>query len=115
MSADPNSGEWKSVKGVTADKGPAGDVTPGHKTDIRSRWSDKNLYLLFICPYEQLYSKPDPSTTSETSRLWEWDVAEVFIGSDFQNIKHYTEFQVSPHGEWVDLDIDLNPTPRNHN
>jgi hypothetical protein len=35
-------------------------------------------------------------------------VAEVFIGSDFQNIRKYKEFEVSPKGEWVDLDIDLN-------
>jgi len=115
LTADPNSKEWKMVKGVTAERGPRGDMTPGHKTEIHSRWSDKNLYLLFICPYEQLYSKPNPSTTTETNRLWEWDVAEAFIGSDFENIKHYTEFQVSPHGEWVDLDIDRNPDPPNHN
>jgi len=115
LTADPNSNQWKAVKGVTATSGPRGDVTSGHRTEIRSRWTDKNLYLLFICPYEELYSKPNPSTTTETNRLWEWDVAEVFIGGDFQNIKHYTEYQVSPHGEWVDLDIDRNPDPPKHN
>ena len=115
LTADPNSKEWKSVQGVTAERGPRGDLTPGHKTEIRSLWSDNNLYLLFICHFEQLYLKPNPSTTTETARLWDWDVAEVFIGSDFQNIKRYREFQVSPHGEWVDLDIDRNPTPPNHN
>jgi cellulose/xylan binding protein with CBM9 domain len=114
LTADPDSGEWKQVKGVIATNGPRGDLTPGHRTEIRSRWTDKNLYLLFICPYEELYSKPDPSTTAETNKLWEWDVAEVFVGSDFQNIKRYTEFQVSPHGEWVDLDIDRGSTPFNH-
>jgi hypothetical protein len=34
-------------------------------------------------------------------------VAEVFIGSDFKDIKRYKEFEVSPQGEWIDLDIDL--------
>jgi len=34
------------------------------------------------------------------------DVAEVFIGTDFENIDRYRELQVSPQGEWVDLDID---------
>jgi len=115
LTADPNSSQWKAVKGVTATNGPRGDLTPGHRTEIRSRWTDKNLYVLFICPYEELYSKPNPSTTTETNKLWEWDVAEVFIGGDFQNIKHYTEYQVSPHGEWVDLDIDRNPDPPKHN
>ncbi|MGH9493974.1 MAG: sugar-binding protein, partial [Candidatus Sulfotelmatobacter sp.] len=41
------------------------------------------------------------------NKLWNWDVAEVFIGSDFDNIRRYKEFEVSPRGEWVDLDIDL--------
>jgi len=115
LTADPDSAEWKSVKGVIAENGPLGDPTPHHRTELRSRWSDKNLYLLFICPYEQLYSKPNPSTTTETNQLWNWDVAEAFIGSNFQDIKRYAEFQVSPHGEWVDLDIDRNPNPPNHN
>lgn len=114
LTADPNSGQWKKIKGVIATNGPRGDATPGHRTEIRSRWTDKNLYVLFICPYEELYSKPNPSTTTETSKLWDWDVAEVFIGADFQNIKHYTEYQVSPHGEWVDLDIDRGSNPPKH-
>ncbi len=115
LSADPNSNEWKGVKGVFADRGPRGDLTPGHRTEIRSRWTEKNLYLLFICPYEEFYLKSNPSTTTETNKLWEWDVSEVFIGTDFENIKRYTEFQVSPQGEWVDLDIDRGPDPPNHN
>jgi hypothetical protein len=65
------------------------------------------LYFLFICPYEQLNLKPDPKTETETNELWKWDVAEAFIGSDFKNIRRYKEFEVSPQGEWVDLDIDL--------
>src|SRR5262245_15057758 len=63
LTADPNSGEWKKIKGVIATKGPRGDLTPGHRTEIRSRWTDKNLYLLFSCPYEELYSKPDRKST----------------------------------------------------
>jgi hypothetical protein len=33
-------------------------------------------------------------------------VAEVFVGADFKNPRHYREYQVSPQSEWVDLDID---------
>jgi hypothetical protein len=33
--------------------------------------------------------------------------SEVFLGSDFQDIRRYKEFEVSPQGEWIDLDIDL--------
>jgi hypothetical protein len=62
---------------------------------------------LFVCPYEQLGLKPLPSRATKTFRLWDWDVAEVFIGSNFQNIRRYKEFEISPQGEWIDLDIDL--------
>jgi hypothetical protein len=106
LTADPSTKAWKGVHGVFADKGPMGQEEPGHRTEIRSRWTDDNLYFLFICPYEKLHLKPDPVTKAETNRLWEWDVAEVFIGSDFQHIRRYKEFEVSPQGEWVDLDID---------
>jgi Carbohydrate family 9 binding domain-like len=114
LTADPEAQSWKDVKGVFAEHGPKGELTPGHRTEIRSRWSDNNLYLLFVCPYQELYLKSKPSTTTETNKLWDWDVAEVFIGTDYQNIKHYTEFQVSPQGEWVDLDIDRNQSPPVH-
>lgn len=106
LTADPNAKAWKGVRGVFADKGPRGEPAPGHRTEIRSRWTDGNLYFLFICPYEKLHLKPDPVTDAETNHLWDWDVAEVFIGSDFQHIRRYKEFEVSPQGEWVDLDID---------
>lgn len=112
LTADPNSAQWKDVAGVFAENGPTGVPAVGHRTEIRSRWTDKNLYLLYTCPYKELYLKPNPSMTTETNRLWDWDVAEVFIGTDFQHIRQYKEFQVSPQGEWVDLDIDRdNPKP----
>ena len=114
LTADPNAPHWKNVKGVFADRGPQGDLTPEHRTEARSVWTEKNIYFLFICPYQELYAMPKLSTTTETDKLWEADVAELFIGSDFQNIKRYYEFQVSPRGEWVDLFIDRNPTPPNH-
>jgi hypothetical protein len=112
LTADPNAAPWKGVAGVIADKGPRGEAVPGHRTEIRSRWTAKNVYFLFTCPYESLYLKPDPAQKTETNRLWNWDVAEVFVGSDFQNIKRYKEFEISPQGEWVDLDIDRDkPVP----
>ena len=84
-----------------------GKVVPGYHTEVRTRWTKNNLYFLFICPYEQLHLKPGPDTRQETNQLWNWDVAEVFIGSDFADIQRYKEFEVSPQGGWVDLDVNL--------
>ncbi|MPY88215.1 MAG: hypothetical protein GEU99_09850 [Luteitalea sp.] len=112
LTADPASAFWKDAPVTIAANDRWNRPLPDHRTEIRSRWTDDNLYLLFVCPYEQLHLRPDPSTTTETNKLWEWDVAEAFIGADFDNIRRYKEFQVSPQGEWVDLDIDLDqPKP----
>lgn len=107
LSTDATSPFWRGASVVYADKAPFGQDQPRYRTEIRSRWTEKNLYFLFICPYEALNLKPSPSTSTETFQLWDWDVAEVFLGSDFENIRRYKEFEISPQGEWVDLDIDL--------
>ena len=104
---DPQSSFWRGVSPVFAERDNSGNPVPGHRTEIRSRWTAANLYFLFVCPYEQFNLKPDPKTDVETNQLWKWDVAETFIGSDFKNIRRYKEFEISPQGEWVDLDIDL--------
>ncbi len=106
LTADPNAAPWRGVKPTMATTDRYGKPVPGHATELRSRWTKDFLYILFVCPYEKLYLKPNPTTSEETNKLWDWDVAEAFIGSDFQNINRYKEFQVSPQGEWVDLDID---------
>ncbi|MFN7992299.1 MAG: carbohydrate-binding family 9-like protein [Bryobacteraceae bacterium] len=112
LTANPDAAEWNGVPGVAATKGPKGEAVPGHRTEIRSRWTRDNIYFLFVCPYQELHLKPNPSTTTETNHLWDWDVAEVFVGNDFKTITRYKEFEVSPQGEWVDLDIDrVHPLP----
>ncbi len=104
---DPKSGFWRDAPVVVARSDRQGNPVPGYQTEIRSRWTGTNLYFLFTCPYEKFYLKPNPDAKAETNELWKWDVAEVFIGSDFKNIRKYREFEVSPQSEWVDLDIDL--------
>ena len=107
--ADASAPEWAAVQqyAVTASKDTFGKPVNGLTTEIRSRWTHKNLYLLFTCPYDKLNLKKDPVTDEKTNKLWNWDVAEAFIGSNYLKISHYKEFQVSPRGEFVDLDIDL--------
>ena len=107
VSTDPSIAFWRAARPAYAEKSPLGEILSSYRTEVRTRWTKHNLYFLFVCPYDKLNLKPSPSTSTETFQLWDWDVAEVFIGSDFQNIRRYKEFEISPQGEWVDLDIDL--------
>jgi hypothetical protein len=107
LGTDPHSAFWLGAQPVYAELDVHGKIVPNHRTEVRSRWTKDNLYLLFVCPYEELYLKPTPNTVAETNELWNWDVAELFIGSDFRNIRRYREFELSPQGEWIDLDINL--------
>jgi len=107
LDTQPDSQFWREARPLTMDRENNGKRLRGDVVVVRSRWTTGNLYFLFQCPYDELYLKANPATATETNELWNWDVAEVFIGSDFQNIRRYKEFEVSPQGEWVDLDIDL--------
>ncbi len=106
VTEDPISEFWKSTAPIVANRNRNGELA-GVAMEVRSRWTPSYLYVLFICPYKELNLKPLPDTAKETNELWNWDVAELFIGSDFNDIKRYKEFEVSPQGEWVDLDINL--------
>ncbi len=104
---DPDSVFWQDAPRVIMTGNGYGIEVPGYRTEVRSRWTDKNLYFLFLCPYEQLHLRPDPSVTAKTNGLWNWDVAEAFIGSTHDPIHRYKEFELSPQQEWLDLDINL--------
>ena len=107
LQLEPASDFWKASPPVYLESDRFGKAVPGYRSEVRTRWTKNNLYFLFTCPYEELHLKPSPNTADETNELWNWDVAEVFIGSDFSDIQRYKEFEVSPQGEWVDLDINL--------
>lgn len=107
LDTNPASSFWRGSEVSYMQTNARGKPEPQYRTELRTRWTKRNLYILFTCPYEELNLKPNPTTSAETNELWNWDVAEAFIGSDFKNIRLYKEFELSPQGEWVDLDIDL--------
>ncbi len=105
--ANPKARHWKRAPVLRGAVNPMGEAAgPADAFDFKVQWTGDNLYFLFICPYDQLNLKPNPDAKNETNKLWEWDVTEIFVGADFDNINHYREYQVSPQAEWVDLDID---------
>ena len=106
LQTDPQSPDWRAAPRVTIAQDYLKQDVAGRPTEVRSRWSNGFLYLLFVCPFETLNLKPGANPAVETPSLWNWDVAEAFIGWDADRITRYKELQVSPQGEWVDLDID---------
>jgi hypothetical protein len=105
---------WKKAGSVTFQHDVNGDPLVDHRTTVRALWTSDTLWLLFACGYDdKLTIGPDAQSAKETNKLWEVsDVAEAFIAPNPDDITRYKEFQVSPAGQWVDLDI--NWTTKNH-
>ena len=107
LTLNPTDPFWDAARPVYLQVGIHGQPEMDYRTEVRSRWTEDAIYFLFSCPYEQLSVKPNPDTSKETYELWNWNVAEVFLGSDFKDIQRYKEFEVSPQNEWIDLDVNL--------
>ena len=108
---NPHSPFWQHASITHFNSDFYGHPAAAHSSKVMLQWTREHLYLLFLCPFEHLHLKPNPRLDVETYELWNWDVAEVFIGVESENIRHYAEFEVSPQGEWVDLDVDLDDPP----
>ena len=108
--AGPASAAWRKAPLVIAAQDRFGRPLPEARTEIRSLWTKENLYFLFTAKYETMYLRPEPQLDKETHGLWDFDVVEVFIGHDLERPHLYKEFEVSPRGEWVDLDVDKTKT-----
>ena len=78
---------------------------PARQTEVRALWTPAMFYLRFVCRYRELFVFQDSSASGRRDHLWDRDVAEVFLQPDPSRPRHYQEFEVSPNGMWVDLDI----------
>ena len=72
---------------------------------MRVLWSAQTLYLRFECRYRELYLFEDSDSNGRRDHLWDRDVAEAFLQPDPAREHYYREFEVSPNGMWIDLDI----------
>lgn len=80
---------------------------PALATRVRLLWSDRFLYLGYECPFSQLTVFEPAQPHKERFGLWERDVVEAFIGTDWENVRKYFEFEVAPNNEKLDLALDL--------
>jgi hypothetical protein len=75
------------------------------QTEVRLLWSEQDLYVRFCCHYRSINAHDGCDANGRRDFLWERDVAEVFLQPDRFGEKYYKEFEVSPNGQWLDLDI----------
>jgi alpha-galactosidase len=75
------------------------------QTEVRLLWTEKTLYLRFECRYRELFVFEDSDANGRQDHLWDRDVAEVFLQPDPSRPRYYREFEVSPNGMWIDLDV----------
>jgi hypothetical protein len=98
--------EWKSSEEVTFCADWQGkNPDPERQTSVRVLWTPQTLYLRFECRYRELFLFDDSDANGRRDQLWDRDVAEAFLQPDPSRARYYREFEVSPNGMWVDLDI----------
>jgi len=106
---------WQTTKPVTMEYASGNySARPEMTTTVRMLWSSNWLYLAFESPYSKLTVFDPQNAHAERYdmdrkgvSLWDRDVVEAFIASDPANLNRYTEFQVAPTNEKLDLILDL--------
>ncbi len=110
MEVPPEKGElpslldWEGVEPVAFCYDWRGEnEDPQRETRVQLLWSPDYLFMRFLCRYKNLYVFED--SNSRRDKLWLRDVAEVFIQPGEADPVRYKEFEISPNGDWLDLDI----------
>ena len=102
----PVDGDWERAVPIWFSHDWQGkNEDPQRQTEVRVLWSEQELYLRFRCRYRAIHVFPDASQNGRKDELWDRDVVEVFLQPDRFGEKFYKEFEVSPNGQWLDLDI----------
>jgi hypothetical protein len=108
LDVDPDSATWEHAATARMIKDCSRTMDYADlDTRIRGFWTDRSVYMLFVCPYRSLNRFEPGPDGQDRDKLWDRDVVEVFLGDDWKNIRHYREFEMAPTGERVDLAINL--------
>ena len=98
--------EWQKARPIQfASDWQGRNPDPWRETQVRILWSKETLYLRFECRYRELFVFEDSDASGRRDQLWERDVAEAFLQPPGSGEHCYREFEVSPNGMWIDLDI----------
>jgi len=81
------------------------NADPARETEVRLMWTPEILFLRFRARNRTITVFADAEANGRRDRLWDRDVVEAFLQPDPSNLRRYKEFEVSPNGFWIDLDI----------
>ena len=81
------------------------NADPERETEVRLLWTPESLYLRFRARYRVITVFLDAEPNGRRDQLWDRDVVEAFLQTDPTHLRRYKEFEVSPNGFWIDLDI----------
>ena len=81
------------------------NADPQLETEVRLLWTPEFLFVKFHARFREITVFPDADPTGRRDHLWDRDVAEVFLQPDSSDPLLYKEFEVSPNGMWLDLDL----------
>jgi alpha-galactosidase len=102
----PPSRAWQSAKPVIFDSDwQRKNPDPRCQTEVRLLWTREFLYLKFVSRYRLITVFEDADPNGRRDKLWDRDVVEVFLQPDPAQLRRYKEFEVSPNGFWIDLEI----------
>jgi hypothetical protein len=102
----PTQSSWKLASPVRFSADWQGkNADPERETEVRLLWTPEIFFLRFRAKYRVITVFPEAEPNGRRDQLWDRDVAEVFLQSDASNLRRYKEFEVSPNGFWIDLDI----------
>jgi alpha-galactosidase len=106
LNAEHPAAQWQSAHPVAFCSDWQGkNADELRETSVRVLWSAQTLYLRFECRYRELFLFTDSDGNGRRDHLWDRDVAEAFLQPDPSQAHKYREFEVSPNGMWIDLDI----------
>jgi len=102
----PTASGWEVSKPLRFNADWQGNnADPQRETEVRLLWTPEWLFLRFCARFRVVTVFPDAQPNGRRDQLWERDVAEVFLQPDPSQPRRYKEFEVSPNGFWIDLDI----------
>jgi alpha-galactosidase len=103
----PTQTAWQTAAPIIFDHDWKGKVAdPMRCTEVRLLWLPETLFLRFAARYRELTVFEDSDADGRREHLWDRDVVEVFLQPDASDPWIYKEFEFSPNGMWIDLDVN---------